>query len=163
MEKNIIQQRIDRIIHLLNRLDSIPDELDIINKKLTNNNLSSNDFTQFITHRQNLLQEQQNKAYELKNVYRIIDMDEESFRRIYKHEDNQTILRRRRERIEQLLNRLDKIPDKVEDIDHKIFNRCLTRKRFERLVASRNYLLSEQENKQRELKELYQIMKADDF
>lgn len=60
-------------------------------------------------------------------------------------------------RINQLLDRLDKIPQELDAINERLFDGELDRKTFTHLVDKRNNLLIEQENKEREIKEVYKM------
>lgn len=62
-------------------------------------------------------------------------------------------------RINLLLDRLDKIPQELDAINEKLFAGGLDRMTFVRLVDQRNNLTQEQENKTKELKEVYKMKK----
>lgn len=62
-------------------------------------------------------------------------------------------------RINLLLDRLDKIPQELDAINEKLFAGGLDRMTFVRLVDQRNNLTQEQENKTKELKEVYTMRK----
>lgn len=79
MESNLIEHRINRINHLLERLEAIPQELDEIYGELFGRYLTRKKFTDLVNRRQNLMVEKQNKERELKEVYRMIEIDEEDF------------------------------------------------------------------------------------
>lgn len=67
------------------------------------------------------------------------------------------VIEHRINRINRLLDRLGKIPQELDAIDEKLFAGGMDRMTFVRLVDKRNNLLVEQQNKQKELKEVYQI------
>lgn len=60
-------------------------------------------------------------------------------------------------RINQLLARLDKIPQELDAINERLFAGEMDRITFVRLVERRSNLLIEQENKEREIKEVYKM------
>lgn len=67
------------------------------------------------------------------------------------------VVEHRIKRVNQLLDRLDKIPQELDAINEKLFAGGMDRTTFVRLVDKRNNLLVEQQNKEKELKEVYQI------
>ena len=60
-------------------------------------------------------------------------------------------------RINELLNRLDKIPGELDAIHERLYAGNLDRNEFAGLTDRRTALFIEQENKERELKEVYKI------
>lgn len=60
-------------------------------------------------------------------------------------------------RINELLDRLDKIPTELDTIHEKLFAGNIDRNEFAKLVDRRSSLIIEAENKERELKEVYKI------
>jgi len=74
---DVVQKRIDRIKYLISRLDYIPRELDEINERLFSGFLSRKTFVELVNRRSNLLVEQENRDRELREVYRILEMEEE--------------------------------------------------------------------------------------
>ena len=60
-------------------------------------------------------------------------------------------------RINELLDRLDRIPGELDAIHEKLFAGNMDRNEFAKLVDRRSSLISEAENKQRELREVYKI------
>lgn len=61
-------------------------------------------------------------------------------------------------RINELLDRLDKIPGELDAIHEKLYAGNMDRNEFAKLVDQRSSLLyRKQENKERELKEVYKI------
>lgn len=60
-------------------------------------------------------------------------------------------------RINALLDRLDRIPKELDAIHEKLFAGNINREEFTRLVDRRSTLFIEIENKERELKEVYRI------
>lgn len=69
---SVDQQRIDRINHILARLDVIPEEIDAIHERLFAGNLTRDAFTQLTDRRKALYIELENKKRELRDVYRIL-------------------------------------------------------------------------------------------
>ena len=67
------------------------------------------------------------------------------------------VIEHRINRINLLLDRLGKIPQELDAINEKLFAGGMDRTTFVRLVDKRNNLLVEQQNKEKELKEVYQI------
>lgn len=67
------------------------------------------------------------------------------------------VIEHRINRINRLLDRLGKIPQELDAINEKLFAGGMDRTTFVRLVDKRNNLLVEQKNKEKELKEVYQI------
>lgn len=68
---DVIEHRIKRANQLLDRLDKIPQELDMINEKLFAGGLDRMTFVRLVDQRNNLIMEQENKEKELKEVYRM--------------------------------------------------------------------------------------------
>lgn len=68
---DVIDHRVKRVNQLLDRLDKIPQELDVINERLFAGGMDRMTFVRLVDKRNNLLAEQQNKEKELKEVYRI--------------------------------------------------------------------------------------------
>lgn len=68
------------------------------------------------------------------------------------------VIDQRINRINHILDRLDKIPAEVDRLNEKLFNGGITREEFARMVDSRSALLIEQERLERELKENYRIV-----
>ena len=60
-------------------------------------------------------------------------------------------------RINELLDRLDKIPGELDAIHDRLYAGNLDRNEFAGLTDRRTALFIEQENKDRELKEVYKI------
>ncbi|WP_242357544.1 MULTISPECIES: hypothetical protein [Bacteroidaceae] len=60
-------------------------------------------------------------------------------------------------RINELLDRLDKIPGELDAIHERLYAGNLDRNEFAGLTDRRTALFIEQENKERELKEVYKI------
>ncbi|GAB6866577.1 MULTISPECIES: hypothetical protein [Bacteroides] len=60
-------------------------------------------------------------------------------------------------RINELLDRLDKIPGELDAIHDRLYAGNLDRNEFAGLTDRRTALFIEQENKERELKEVYKI------
>ena len=60
-------------------------------------------------------------------------------------------------RINELLDRLDRIPGELDAIHEKLFAGNMDRNEFAKLVDRRSSLIIEAENKERELKEVYKI------
>ncbi|MCR2007997.1 hypothetical protein [Bacteroides acidifaciens] len=60
-------------------------------------------------------------------------------------------------RINELLDRLDKIPGELDAIHERLYAGNLDRNEFAGLIDRRTALFIEQENKERELKEVYKI------
>ncbi len=60
-------------------------------------------------------------------------------------------------RINELLDRLDKIPSELDAIHDRLYAGNLDRNEFAGLTDRRTALFIEQENKERELKEVYKI------
>lgn len=56
--------------------------------------------------------------------------------------------------INELLDRLDKIPFELDRVHEKLYT-PLSRRRFEELVSKRNSLMEEQRVKERELRDAY--------
>lgn len=69
---DVIEQRISRINHILDRLDKIPGEIDRINEKLFNGNITREDFARMVDKRSSLIIEQERLEKELKTEYKII-------------------------------------------------------------------------------------------
>lgn len=70
-DESVEQHRINRINHLLDRLDRIPVELDNIHDKLMKGGITINEYIRLVDQRKNLYQEMENKENELKQVYKI--------------------------------------------------------------------------------------------
>ena len=70
-DQSVEQQRIDRIKHLIDRVDRIPEELDEFNERIMRGNLNRKEFDRLVNARNALLIELENKKNELENVYRI--------------------------------------------------------------------------------------------
>lgn len=68
-----------------------------------------------------------------------------------------SVIDHRINRINQLLDRLDKIPQELDAINERLFAGELDRETFTILVDKRNNLLIEQENKEKEIKEVYKM------
>lgn len=62
-------------------------------------------------------------------------------------------------RINALLDRLDRIPGELDAIHARLDAGNISREEFARLVDRRRALYIEKENKERELKEVYKIKK----
>lgn len=60
-------------------------------------------------------------------------------------------------RINELLDRLDKIPGELDAIHERLYAGNLDRNEFAGLTDRRTALFIEQKNKERELKEVYKI------
>ncbi len=75
MNLNVIEKQITRVNYLLNRLDTIPAQLNIINDELFSGYVPAKRFNELTTRRTNLKREQENKKRELFDVYRIIDKE----------------------------------------------------------------------------------------
>lgn len=60
-------------------------------------------------------------------------------------------------RINELLDRLDKIPGELDAIHEKLYAGNMDRNTFAKLVDQRSSLYIEVENKEQELKEVYKI------
>lgn len=67
------------------------------------------------------------------------------------------VIDHRVKRVNQLLDRLDKIPQELDVINEKLFAGGMDRMTFVHLVDKRNNLTLELENKTKELKEVYQM------
>ena len=61
-------------------------------------------------------------------------------------------------RINQLLDRLERIPEELDRINERLFNGGINRYQFACLVDNRNALLLEKENKEHELNTVYRIV-----
>ena len=72
------------------------------------------------------------------------------------------VIQHRINRINFLLSRLDCIPRELDNIHEELFTPGLHRKRFTDLVTRRQNLLTEQENKERELTEVYRIIDSEE-
>lgn len=68
---------------------------------------------------------------------------------------NESVYDERINRVNDLLDRLDKIPQELDAIYARLDLGGLDRRMFAALVDRRNALLVEQENKTRELKQVY--------
>ncbi|WP_370789533.1 hypothetical protein [Bacteroides nordii] len=73
-----------------------------------------------------------------------------------KYED-ESVEQHRINRINELLDRLDRIPGELDAINEKLMAGRITREEFLRLVDCRRALYIEQENKEQELKQVYKI------
>lgn len=71
--------------------------------------------------------------------------------------DNDTPEQHRINRINQLLDRLDKIPGELDTITERLYAGNLSREEFATLIDCRRALFIEQENKEYELKKVYKI------
>lgn len=71
--------------------------------------------------------------------------------------DNTSPEQHRINRINQLLDRLDKIPGELDTITERLYSGNLTREEFATLIDRRRALYIEQENKEYELKKVYKI------
>lgn len=71
--------------------------------------------------------------------------------------ENESVEQHRINRINTLLDRLDRIPAELDTISEKLYSKGLTRNEFIKLVDQRRALYIEQENKERELKQVYKI------
>ena len=69
---DVVEDRINRVNTLLDRLDKIPAELDEVETRLFEGGLTRQEFTELAARRCNLIIEQQKTEKELKTVYRLI-------------------------------------------------------------------------------------------
>lgn len=67
------------------------------------------------------------------------------------------VIDHRIKRVNQLLDRLDRIPQELDTINDKLFSGGMDRMTFVHLVDRRNNLILELENKTKELKEVYNM------
>lgn len=71
--------------------------------------------------------------------------------------EDKSVEQHRINRINELLDRLDRIPGELDAINEKLMAGRITREEFLRLVDRRRALYIEQENKEQELKQVYKI------
>lgn len=76
-ESDLLQQRIDRITYLICRLEIIENELDEIHAAIFGKYLTRKKFFDMVTRRNNLLIEQANREKDLRENYRMLDLEEE--------------------------------------------------------------------------------------
>ncbi len=69
----------------------------------------------------------------------------------------ESVEQRRINRINDLLDRLDRIPFELDVISERLYTGNITREEFASLVDRRNALYIELENKEHEIKEVYRI------
>lgn len=71
--------------------------------------------------------------------------------------EDESVEQHRINRINELLDRLDRIPGELDVINEKLMGGRITREEFLRLTDRRRALYIEQENKEQELKQVYKI------
>lgn len=71
--------------------------------------------------------------------------------------EKDNVLERRINRINQLLARLDKIPEELQEIESRLYKDGLHRDEFARLVDRMNALYIEHERVEREVKQEYKL------
>ncbi|MFR8838309.1 hypothetical protein [Bacteroides sp.] len=71
--------------------------------------------------------------------------------------EDESVEQHRINRINELLDRLDRIPGELDVINEKLMGGRMTREEFLRLTDRRRALYIEQENKEQELKQVYKI------
>lgn len=71
--------------------------------------------------------------------------------------EDESVEQHRINRINELLDRLDRIPGELDVINEKLMGGRMTREEFLRLTDRRWALYIEQENKEQELKQVYKI------
>lgn len=69
---DVIEQRIERISHLLDRLDHIPGEIDQLNRRLFDGGMTREEFVRLVDRRSALIIEQERVERELKETYKLI-------------------------------------------------------------------------------------------
>lgn len=75
--------------------------------------------------------------------------------------ENDDVLTRRINRINQLLARLDRIPEELREIETKLHKGGICRDEFAHLVDKRNALIIEHERVERELRQEYKLRTND--
>lgn len=71
--------------------------------------------------------------------------------------EDESVEQHRINRINELLDRLDRIPGELDAINEKLMGGRMTREEFLRLTDRRRALYIEQKNKEQELKQVYKI------
>lgn len=71
--------------------------------------------------------------------------------------EDESVEQHRINRINELLDRLDRIPGELDVINEKLMGGRMTREEFLRLTDRRRALYIEQENKEQELKQVYKV------
>lgn len=71
--------------------------------------------------------------------------------------EKDNVLDRRINRINQLLARLDKIPEELQDIENQLYRDGLHRDEFAKLVDKRNALYIEHKRVEQEVKQEYKL------
>lgn len=71
--------------------------------------------------------------------------------------EKDNVLDGRINRINQLLSRLDRIPEELREVENQLYKDGLSRDEFARLVDRRNALYIEHERVEREVKQEYKL------